>query len=189
MVRRRPFQRPPRARRPRPLLRANALMDNGEFARAARLFDQLAVEARRRGMSIRVANLSLRAAEAYLSQDDVDAALDRTRRAIRVLTRHGQAERVAQIVSRADGAFRDRGYEAQATELARFATGVLGERGLSLDHLRTSGAAKTAEKRGSLPGRCEGCGAPLVPDDVTWHDVGTAECPYCGAITKATYEL
>jgi hypothetical protein len=39
-----------------------------------------------------------------------------------------------------------------------------------------------------LPSRCSGCGAPLVPDEVEWHDATTAECLYCGAIVKAGRE-
>jgi hypothetical protein len=162
------------------------MMDDGEFAQAARLFDQFAQGARRRGMPIRAANLALRAAQAYLAQDDVDPALDRIRRGIRVLARHGQAERVPQLVSRLDARLRERGYDAKAAELVQFAEGVLGETGLSLDELRASRLSQPAEARGSLPGRCGGCGGPLVPDDVTWHDRQTAECPYCGTVIKAT---
>jgi predicted RNA-binding Zn-ribbon protein involved in translation (DUF1610 family) len=161
-------------------------MEDGEFARAAPLFDRLAVEARRQGMPIRSANLALRAAQAYLAQDDVDVALDRILRVIRVLARHGRAERVGRIVTRADDELRGRGYDAQADELAEFAEGVLGETGLSLDNLKTSSAARATEAHGSLPARCVGCGAPLAPDDVTWHDAQTAECPYCGTVIKTT---
>jgi hypothetical protein len=162
------------------------MMDDGEFAEAARLFDQLALGARRQGMPIRAANLTLRASQAYLAQGDVDPALDRMRRAIRVLARHGAAERVAQLVSRLDAGLRERVYDAEAAELVRFAEGVLGETGLSLDELRAARSSRAAEARGSLPGRCGGCGAPLIPDDVTWHDRQTAECPYCGTVIKAT---
>jgi hypothetical protein len=161
------------------------MMDDGQFAQAARLFDQLAVGARRRGMPIQAANLTVRAALAYLAQDAIDPALDRTRRAIRVFAHHNEAERVAQLVSRAGDELRERGYDAQAVELAQFAAGVLGETGLSLDDLKASRSAQAAEVRGSLPGRCEGCGAPLVPGDVTWHNAQTAECPYCGTVIKA----
>jgi hypothetical protein len=161
-------------------------MEAGEFTQAALLFDRLAVGARRQGMPIRAANLALRAAQAYLAQDEVDPALDRMRRAIRALARHGQAERAAQLVSRLDAGLQERGYGTQAAELVQFAEDVLGETGLSLDELKASHSAQVAEVRGSLRGRCEGCGAPLVPDDVLWHDRQTAECPYCGTVIKTT---
>jgi hypothetical protein len=161
-------------------------MERGEFAQAARLFDRLAVWARQRGLSIRAAHLGPRGSQAYLAQDDVETALDRIRRSIRVLVDHGRAERVAQIAARVEDEPRARGYAAHATDATRFAEDVLAETGLSLDDLKESRAAQRAEAQDSLPARCEGCEAPLLPGDVTWHDAETAECPYCGVAVKAT---
>jgi hypothetical protein len=42
------------------------------------------------------------------------------------------------------------------------------------------------EKQGVLPASCGGCGAPLNPNEVRWHDTHTAECPYCGTMVKTT---
>jgi hypothetical protein len=165
------------------------MMDYGEFAQAARLFDRLAVGARRRGMPIRAANLALRAAQAHLAQGDIDPALDRVRGAIRALALHGQTQRVARLVPRINDELRERGHDAHAVELAQFAESVLGETGRSLDDLPASRSAGAPEARGSLPRRCAGCGAPLFPEDVIWHDAQTAECPYCGAVIKATSHL
>jgi hypothetical protein len=162
------------------------MMEDGRFAQAARLFDRLAVGAQQRGMPIRAANLALRAAQAYLAQDEIDPALYCICRAIRVLARHGRAERVAQVLAHAQDELRQKGYDTQAVELAQSAAGVLEEAGLSLDNLQASRSEQAAAARGSLPGRCEGCGAPLVPGDVIWHDGRTAECPYCGTVIKAT---
>jgi len=161
-------------------------MDRGEFAEAARLFDRLAIEARRRGMPIRAANLAVRAAQAHLAQGDVETATDRLQRTVGVLAQQGQGERVAQIVSRAGEQLREKGYDAQAADLERFAEDALSGTKLSLDDLRASRLGRLAAVRGSLQGKCEACGAPLVPEDVTWHDLQTAECPYCGTIAKAT---
>jgi hypothetical protein len=161
------------------------MMDDGEFAQATQLFDRLAAGARRRGMPIRAANLALRAAQAYLAQDRIDPAVDRLHRAIRVLAHHGRAERVTQLVARADDELRQRGYDTEAAELAQFAAGVLGETGLSLGDVKASRSPQADDTPGPLPAQCGGCGAPLVPGDVTWHDAQTAECPYCGAIIKA----
>jgi tetratricopeptide (TPR) repeat protein len=165
-------------------MRANAMMDRGEFAEAARLFDRLAIEARRRSMPVRAANLALRAAQAFLAQGEVEMAMDRLQRTVRVLARHGQGERVAQIVSRAGDELREKGYDAQAADLEQSAEDALSETKVSLEDLRASRLGRVAAVRGSLPVRCEGCGAPLVPQDVTWYDLETAECPYCGTIAK-----
>ena len=59
--------------------------------------------------------------------------------------------------------------------------------GLSLDDAKQR-TPRLPEGWGNLPSRCSGCGAPLVPDEVEWHDATTAECLYCGAIVKAGRE-
>ena len=65
------------------------------------------------------------------------------------------------------------------------ALSILKEAGLSLEDAAQQ-APTIPQQRGSLPAKCDGCGAPLVPDEVEWHDAHTAECPYCGTIAKAT---
>ena len=90
-------------------------------------------------------------------------------------------------------ALRQKGYDAQADQLEREAEQMLEEAGLSLDEARQRASA-VAERRGTLrsdsgqtlPAQCSGCGAPLVPDEVEWHDAHTAECPYCGTVIKAS---
>ena len=42
------------------------------------------------------------------------------------------------------------------------------------------------EEAGTLPAKCDGCGAPVIPDEVEWHDARTAECLYCGTVLKVT---
>lgn len=194
MARRRPFRRLPRRRRPpRPplppqarqsLIHANDLLDKGQFAEAARIFGRLSEGARRHGRPLRAANLALRAAQAYLVADDVEAALVQAERTIRLLARGGPPERVPRVLSRIAEALRERGYEDEADQLTHYADQVLKGVGRSLDEMETQ-SPRVTERRASLPDRCGGCGASLIPDDVEWHDTRTAECPYCGAIVKA----
>jgi rRNA maturation endonuclease Nob1 len=82
-------------------------------------------------------------------------------------------------------ALRQRGYTAQADQLEQEAAQILEEIGLSLEQVRQR-VPHIDQKRRHLPPRCTGCGAPLVPDEVEWHDARTAECPYCGTSLKAT---
>ena len=82
-------------------------------------------------------------------------------------------------------ALRSKGHNTQADQLEQEAAQILEKVGLSLDEARQQMPA-VPEKRGSLPAKCEGCGAPLVPDEVEWHDAHTGECPYCGTIAKAS---
>ncbi len=201
MPHRRPFHRPLMRRRPRPLpgapsprrpltprarralIRANRLMDSGRFAQAATLFGRLAKEATRRGLLVRAANLSLQASRAHFAAEDVDAALEYAENGLRLLVREGHTGRAPRVLSKMTSALREKGYHAQADQLEQEIAQELEAVGLSLDEARRQ-APQATERRGSLPANCSGCGAPLLPDEVEWHDAHTAECIYCGAVIK-----
>jgi tetratricopeptide (TPR) repeat protein len=190
---RRPLPGPgaPPPRRPLPskarqaLIRANRLMADGQWTEAASVFERLAGAARNRGTLIRAAHLILQASRARLAAGDIDAALEHAREGLRLFVRGGRAERVPAILSRMTAALRDKGYGAQADALEREVAQALEEMGLSPDEPRRP-VPQAVETRGTLPAHCNGCGAPLIPDEVEWHDAYTAECPYCGTVIKAT---
>jgi len=187
---RRPFRRPlrrppppipPRVRRA--LAEAHRAMERGQFGRAAAIFGGLADEARDRGAFAAAARTALQAAWAYLSADQVEAALERGRQGLRFLVRSGQVGRVPAALNRMEQALREKGYEAEAEALRREVEERLGEAGLSLEEARAR--ALRVPRRGELPAKCPACGGPLRPDEVEWHDAQTAECPYCGSVVKA----
>lgn len=181
-----PLHRPPLPPRvKRALARANRLMAGGQFAKAAGAFGQLSEKARERGMLVRAADLTLQASRAHFAAGDVGAALEQARQALRLFVRGGRAGRIPLVLSKMTAALRNKGYDAQADQLEQEAAQLLEEMGLSLDEAKQQ-IPTMPEKRGSLPAKCGGCGAPLIPDEVEWHDAHTAECPYCGTIAKAT---
>jgi hypothetical protein len=193
-LRRLPFRRAPGAPLPSPalspkvreaLIRANRLMANGQFADAALIFEHLAEKAKDHGMVARAADLTLQASRACFAGDDIDAALKHAKESFRLLARGGRAGRVPLLLSKMTAALRSKGYDAQTDELEREAEQIVGGLGLSLEEARQH-APQPPEKRGTLPAKCDGCGAPVVPDEVEWHDAQTAECLYCGTILKAT---
>jgi len=196
MFRRRPFRRPRlRQRRPQPrpplprrahraLTRANRLMESGQHAEAADIFERLSQGTERRGALVRAADLALQASRAHFAADDVEAALEWARQTLRLFVRSGRVGRVSRLLSKMAAALRERGYDSQANQLERDVEQALKEMGLSLDEAREQ-APQATEKRGSLPSQCHGCGAALLPDEVEWHDAHTAECPYCGTVVKA----
>jgi hypothetical protein len=160
-------------------------MADGQWTEAARVFERLAEADRNRGMPIRAAHLILQASRARLAAGDVDAALEHAREGLRLFVRGGRVERVPAILSRMTAALRDKGYGAHADALEREVTQALEEMGLSSEETGQP-VPEVTERRGTLPAHCNGCGAPLVPDEVEWHDAYTAECPYCGTVIKAT---
>jgi tetratricopeptide (TPR) repeat protein len=195
-LRRRPFRHlstPPGAPLGQPLAsklrkilaRANRLMAEGQFAEAAAIYERLYEEGQERGFVARAAEVALQASRARFAAGDVDAALQHAKEALRLLIHSGRAGRVPQALSRMTAALRSKGHETQAGELEREARRFLGEIGLSLEEAQQQ-APQMPEERGTLPAKCSGCGAPVVPDEVEWHDAQTAECLYCGTVLKST---
>lgn len=205
MFPRRPFRRPFAPRPPLPprgvppppipplppivrqaLVHANDLMASGQFAEAAAIFDRLSDEAQQRDMPIRAADLALQASRAHFAADAIEAALDRVSRALRLFVTGGRPGRIPLVLPKMMAALRQKGYDAQAERLKQEAAQVLEEAGIPFGEAMPGIPQPTTERRGTLPARCEGCGAPLIPDEVEWHDAHTAECPYCGTLAKAT---
>lgn len=173
---------PPRALQA--LANAHNAMAEGRYAEAAAIFGDLSTEAVQRGMPIRAADLALQASRAHFAADNVEAAMDWARQALRLFARGGRIFRIPPLLAKMATALREKGYTEQAEQLEKEAAQILGEAGVSLDELS---ASQPKEKRhDALPARCAGCGAPLIPDEIEWHDVHTAECPYCGTLVKAT---
>jgi tetratricopeptide (TPR) repeat protein len=179
-----PPGRPLASRLRKILIRANRLMAEERFAEAAAIYERLYREGEERGFTARAADLALQAARAYFAAEDVGAALKHAREALRLLVNSGRAGRIPQVLSKMVAALRDKGYDAQADELERETERILDQMGLSFEEARQQ-APRVPETRGTLPAKCGGCGAPLVPDEVEWHDAQTAECVYCGTILKA----
>jgi tetratricopeptide (TPR) repeat protein len=200
MFRRRPLRRRPllgrRPFRPLPgkplaaklraiLARANHLMAEGQFTEAAAIYERLSQEGAQRGFVGRAADLALQAARACLAAGDIQAALANAKRGLQLLAQGGRPERIPRVLSKIVAKLREKGYNIQADELEQEAERILSEVGLSLAEAAQQ-APQMPEKRGTLPAKCSGCGAPVIPDEVEWHDAQTAECLYCGTVLKAT---
>lgn len=187
---RRPFRRPlpgkPLAAKLREILmRANRLMAEGQFAEAAAIYERLYQEGMERGFVGRAADLALQAARARLAAGDIQVALGHAKEALRLLARSDRIGRIPRVLSKMTARLREMGYAAQADELEQEAERIMGEAGLSLAEAEQQ-APQMPERHGTLPAKCDGCAAPVFPDEVEWHDAQTAECPYCGTILKAT---
>jgi len=197
MFRRRPF-RPPRfrllGRRPPPpvaprvrraLRRAHEALERGDAAEAARIFRRLGEGAERRGMPVRAAIAFAEAAYAEAVGGEARRAVEEGGRAVEIGARLGRPARIAPAVGRVIEALRQGGHEAEAAELEARLDAALEAAGTSRREVVDRLAAARRERRGQLPAKCEACGAPLLPDEVEWHDDTTASCPYCGSPVKA----
>jgi hypothetical protein len=194
---------PPRRRRPRPrqiLARANRLFDQGKFAEAAPIFDRLARGAADRGMLNRAGDLYVQSARCHLEMGKATVAVERGKHALRLFGRAGLFGKIERLMPRMVETLQEKGYKAEAEALrqeveARLAE-VPPERRQPLG-ARPAGWPPTSRPalsavegppmtRRELPAKCPACGAPVKPDDVTWLDPQTAECPYCGSVLKTT---
>jgi len=128
----------------------------------------------------------IQAARAHFAADDAEAAVRRAKQALLLFVRSRRVGRVPHLLAHTTEALRNKGYHAEADGLEYAVEEGLGEMGLSLEGVTQRVAAEGSKQRGTLPAQCTGCGAPLVPDEVEWHDAHTAECPYCGTMVKAT---
>jgi hypothetical protein len=162
-------------------------MADEQFGDAAAIYGRLSEGARERGMPVRAGDLALQAARACFAAADEESALQWAREGTRLLIRGGRAGRVARLLPRIASRLRENGHDAAADRLEEAAVQELERMGLSLDTLdRREPRATERLSTSTLPSRCDGCGAPLVPDEVEWHDARTAECPYCGTVAKTT---
>jgi len=182
-------------RRPRPrqiLARASRLFDQGKFAEAAPIFDRLADGAAQRGMLNRAGDLYLQSARCHLEMGKAALAVERGEKALRLFGRAGRMGKIERFMPPMVEALQEKGYQAEAEALqqeveARLAEVPPGRR--PPPGARPAGwppAARPMARRGELPARCSACGAPIKPDDVTWLDPDSAECPYCGSVLKTT---
>lgn len=168
----------------RELQRANALEAQGQFADAAPLFAQLSELAAQRQMPARAANLSLRAARAYLEIRDVAHALPYAQRGLQALADLGNWERVQRAGARIVQALRAQGHKADADALQKQITEMMASAGLTFDPNATAAPSAAEQPRGSVPAKCPQCAGPLRSDEVEWIDNDTVECPYCGSAVK-----
>jgi hypothetical protein len=182
-------------RRPRPrqmLARANRLFDQGKFAEAAPIFDRLAGGAAERMMLNRAGDLFLQSARCHLGMGKATLAVERGKQALRLFSRAGLFGKIERLMPRMVEALQEKGYKAEAEALRQEVEARLAE--VPPERRVSPGAgpavwpsiARPPRARRELPAKCSACGAPVKPDDVTWLDPQSAECPYCGSVLKAT---
>ena len=163
----------------RELRRANRLIEKGEHANAAVIFEQLANTARDLGLSRRAAHLYLQAGRAQALSGDPKAAQPLLIRGLELLSQsQGAAALNASGLILLDE-LRSLGYDDLTKQIGDW----LSQRGVTLP-VEQGEAARDSIRQpmgGRLPLICPQCGAPLRPGEVEWLDDHTATCPYCGS--------
>jgi tetratricopeptide (TPR) repeat protein len=182
------------------LARASRLFDQGKFAEAAAILERLAEGAAQRGMLNRAGDLYLQSARCHLEIGNTALAIERGKQALQLFGRAGLIGKIERLMPKMVEALQEKGYKAEAEALqqeveARLAEAPPGRRPPPgarpfgwppFARPALSGVEGPPMARRELPAKCSACGAPIKPDDVTWLDPATAECPYCGSVLKTT---
>ena len=177
MFRRRAMMRPLRRAMMTPdvhplLRRANDLMAQGDYPAAAEAFEQLARGAEARGIP-RAPHLYLRAGQAHILANQVEAGMAHLKRGLSMMAAAGQGAMLQNSGQRIADELNERGLTKEAQEIEAYLK--------TLPTAPGGSAVAGPAKRLALPTHCPGCGGPLRADELAWLDEVTAECSYCGS--------
>lgn len=194
MFRRRPFRRiipvrrhpfAPIAAGPRRALRnANNMMDNGNFAAAANIYDDLAKAALATGMMRHAPFLFLQTARARMLAGQLDQSIDAMQRGLNLLAETGRWKALRNAGKVAVDELKRQGRAAQAGEVQAWLDNILKDHA-EVDEAYTRETDVSEQKPPRLPTKCPSCGGGIPSDEVEWIDEHTVECPYCGSAVQA----
>jgi hypothetical protein len=152
---------------------ANQLLSEGQPAKAALLFTQLADQTTALGRPRQAGNMHARAAHAWLSAGDQTRALAHARQALTTFINMGMMQRAVRFKTNFT-------HHLQEMKLEAVAQAFIKETDLPIQ----PGAAGGTVAHGQLPTTCPQCGAPLRSDSVDWIDAQSAECDSCGSVVN-----
>ncbi|MFC2028386.1 hypothetical protein ACFLTX_00495 [Chloroflexota bacterium] len=181
-------RRIPRARRraarqgPHPLLiKANDLMNAGDYISAAALFDEMASKALSRNGPA-APHLLIQAGKAKIQADQVSEGLVRMKKALGIFAQKKEWIRFQRTRARVVDQLTKRGLVKEAEELNNFMSDSVPD---EFSSQITAGSINPVSKAiARLPVSCPGCGGPIRSDQVEWIDEITAECPFCGRVVR-----
>ena len=175
-------RRRPGSRGPHPRLQeANDLLASGDFAGAARLFDEMAQAAMsRKGPA--APHLLIQAGRAMILAGQVPEGIMKIKQALDVFAQRMEWARFVRTRKRATKQLRESGFEQEAEEIENYQSGQVPNN--FLDQINGQPVKPVSKAVSLLPVSCPGCGGPIRSDRVEWVDEVTAECPYCGRMLR-----
>ncbi len=192
MFRRRPLRRrllmrpvrgaPLAERARRALMHGHQMMETGNYAEAAQVFEHLAKEAEARGMQQRAPQLYLRAARARLLNGQLEPSMQWLNKGLEMLAEAERWPAVYKAGSMAVDELKRQGHSKEAEQVQAWLDETLKDHPEAKTVPVGPGAAGHRPK---LPAKCPFCGGSVRPDEVEWLDNSTAECAYCGSIVTA----
>lgn len=173
----RPGMAAPRNRAHKELERAHHLMERGDYANAAELFERLARNAYDKGKMRQAPRLFLQAGKANILAGDLQQGEHMLRQGLEIIATAQKWQILHNAGNRAIDELEQWGHSELAADFKKWLDETLP--GGSVSFRQAQGLIR--EQRPQLPLTCPSCGGPIRPDDVEWLDARTAECPYCGS--------
>jgi len=165
------------------LQRANELMAIEDYTGAARAFEDLAKAASSRNGPA-APHLYLQAGRANFKAGQVTSGMAQIEIALKMFAGRGEWLKFQRNRRRVVEELRRTGLENEANTLAIFLEEQLPADMIPPGDEPRKDPRPVARARATLPTKCPECGAPLRIYEVDWVDENTAECPYCGNITR-----
>jgi hypothetical protein len=164
--------------------RANELMAIEDYTGAARAIEDLAkVASSRNGPA--APHLYIQAGRAYILAGQITDGLTNIQMGLKLFADREEWLKFRRNRWRVVRELRESGYENEAKALKNFLSEEM-PADMKLPANEPQHDPKpVARARATLPTHCQECGAPLRINEVEWVDENTAECPYCGNITRS----
>jgi len=163
--------------RPRMLLRrAHHMMENGEHAGAAKIFEHLAKGANDRGMLKSAPNLYLQTARAQLLSGDVEQGQNNVFEGLKIFANHQRWPALAHSSQRILNELERLGYPNVAENVSTWLVETLPE--------PIESYPLPQKELMKLPLKCPFCGGVLRPNEIEMLDRDAGECPFCGSAIR-----
>ncbi len=161
------------------LILANQEMDQGNCLEAAQIYEYLG-EAFSGKQFARAAYINLQAGRAFVQGSQYKHAMECFKLGLSMLIKARRPQLMLQVGNRIVGDLNYRGLRNEAQLITNWldaandgSVQIYGRSATSFDPTRPR-----------LPLKCPFCKGNLLPDEMDWLDINTAECPYCGSAVQ-----
>jgi hypothetical protein len=160
------------------LMKANQLFENGNYAEAAVIYEDLAEKALARQIP-QSPHLFLLAGTARMKADEIQRALDLFKRGLGLLIERKKWGRLKNASENAIEKLKNNGFKEQAADLRTWLDEQIPADVKTMPIWIAGGREFTNKKK--LPSHCPTCGGPINLKELDW--VGSnANCNYCGSL-------
>lgn len=161
------------------LLEANRLFENGDYADAAEIYEDLAEKAVARQIP-QSPHLFLMAGTARMKVDEIQSAVVLYKKGLELLLERKKWDHLRKASENTINRLKNNGFKEQAAELQTWLEALIPTDVKAMPIWTESTDAFTVNTR-KLPAHCPTCGGPVNPKELEWFGAN-ANCNYCGTL-------